>query len=80
MGVFIITIVGATIVALLGLWSARVASAESKAMKMKQAQPQVQSGEARDKSIDNRNQDNPAAMAMAGPTGPSAPTNTNPVR
>jgi len=67
MGIFIITFVGAAIVALLGLWSARIASAESKAKRQQVAG--VQSVGKRDKNADDRNQGNPGAMVMAGPTG-----------
>jgi hypothetical protein len=76
MGIFIITFVAAAVVALLGLWSARNAHVESEARKQWTARAQ-QAAEKRDKNTEDRNQDNPAAMAMAGPTGP---TSANPAR
>jgi len=63
MEVFIITGVGAALIAFLGWRSAMVGRAESKT-KMEQ----VQSTEKSSKKTDDKNQDNPAAMAMAGST------------
>lgn len=67
MAIFIITFVGAVIVALLGLWSARIASAESKA---KRHEAHVQVVEKRDNNTDDRNQGNPAAWDMAAGAKP----------
>ncbi len=67
MGIFVITLVGAVVVALLGLWSVRIASAESEAKTRRTAH--VQAFEKRDRDTDDKNRGNPAAMAMSGPTG-----------
>jgi hypothetical protein len=70
MGIFIVTFLGAAVVASLGLWSARIASAEAEAKKQRATH---QSAEKRDKTADDRNQNNPDAMAMAGGTQTNKP-------